>query len=522
MAKLKDTSITGNLTATGSIKSNTAGASLTTIGTVKLSNSLTSTSDTEAATSSAVKQVKDLVDKKESAFSKNSAFNRNYETNAANFKAAGTAAPGTLDTTARADHIHPPQTSISGNAGSASKLATARNIALQGDVTGSSNFDGTANISIATTIVDDSHNHSILESKTSGTILKDHGNGNVTISAAKETSGTIGDLYLGYNTSGHFTKNVRLESPMNWKGSTSYLIDSNGKIDWSNLKNIPSAINLGAVPITGGTMTGALITPAITINGSGKESSLGNGASDVYFRNVKSNKYLQLRDDGQLAYDGKLIYHEGKKPTASEIAALGLSGGSMTGTINSSVSSSTYINGNKGNAIINSTASGSGFNMLASIASTNGRWMFGSYGSNFQFFYTSKSTIDAGTNSATKTLTLLNEGGDSFFPGVISGTELKTSTTGATPIIARRTGNSSNINIAFDGNGTIRYLGCPNGVLKFGTVEDLNSNGSIVYHSGNKPSPSDIGAAAISGGKKIFCQSGAPTATATGDIWLKF
>lgn len=51
--------------------------------------------------------------------------------------------------------------STTGNAASATKLATARTIALAGDVTGSVTFDGTANISITTAVADDSHNHII-------------------------------------------------------------------------------------------------------------------------------------------------------------------------------------------------------------------------------------------------------------------------------------------------------------------------------------------------------------------------
>ena len=49
----------------------------------------------------------------------------------------------------------------SDNAGSATKLATARNIALTGDVTGTASFDGSSNISLSTNITDDSHNHII-------------------------------------------------------------------------------------------------------------------------------------------------------------------------------------------------------------------------------------------------------------------------------------------------------------------------------------------------------------------------
>lgn len=44
------------------------------------------------------------------------------------------------------------QGSVSGNAGTATKLATARNIALSGDATGTASFDGSANATIATTL----------------------------------------------------------------------------------------------------------------------------------------------------------------------------------------------------------------------------------------------------------------------------------------------------------------------------------------------------------------------------------
>ena len=50
---------------------------------------------------------------------------------------------------------------ISGNAATATKLATARTLSLTGDVTGSVSFDGSANASITATVADDSHNHII-------------------------------------------------------------------------------------------------------------------------------------------------------------------------------------------------------------------------------------------------------------------------------------------------------------------------------------------------------------------------
>lgn len=65
--------------------------------------------------------------------------------------ALGTAAVGTSLNYARADHVHAAPTTVSGNAGTATKLATARTIALSGAVTGSVSFDGSANVTIATT-----------------------------------------------------------------------------------------------------------------------------------------------------------------------------------------------------------------------------------------------------------------------------------------------------------------------------------------------------------------------------------
>ena len=50
---------------------------------------------------------------------------------------------------------------VTGNADTATALATARNIALGGDLSGSANFDGSANITITATVADDSHSHII-------------------------------------------------------------------------------------------------------------------------------------------------------------------------------------------------------------------------------------------------------------------------------------------------------------------------------------------------------------------------
>ena len=60
----------------------------------------------------------------------------------------------------------------------------------------------------------------------------------------------------------------------------------------------------------------ALLDSSPTFNGGsvsaasgGKSITVGTGGSDVYMRNSKSNKYLQLKDDGTLRYDSKHILH---------------------------------------------------------------------------------------------------------------------------------------------------------------------------------------------------------------------
>lgn len=62
---------------------------------------------------------------------------------------------------------------------------------------------------------------------------------------------------------------------------------------------------------------------SLRINANSKEARVGSGHSDVYLHNSKSNKYLQLKDDGTLSYSDNKIYHAGNKPKPSDIGALG-------------------------------------------------------------------------------------------------------------------------------------------------------------------------------------------------------
>ena len=87
-------------------------------------------------------------------------------------KVAGTASAGSESAVARGDHVHPAQTSVSGNAGTATKLETARTITVNGVVKGSASFDGSQNITITTSANDIT---AITKSLTVGTDWMDTG-----------------------------------------------------------------------------------------------------------------------------------------------------------------------------------------------------------------------------------------------------------------------------------------------------------------------------------------------------------
>lgn len=72
-------------------------------------------------------------------------------------KAAGTAAVGTETTYAKGDHVHPAQTSVTGNAGTATKLAASKSFSITGGATAAAvSFDGSSNVALNVTALDGS------------------------------------------------------------------------------------------------------------------------------------------------------------------------------------------------------------------------------------------------------------------------------------------------------------------------------------------------------------------------------
>lgn len=61
--------------------------------------------------------------------------------------------------------------------------------------------------------------------------------------------------------------------------------------------------------------------------------TISTSTSDVYFRNGISSKVLQLKDNGSLEYSNQKIYHEGYKPTSTELGVVSKTGDTMTGNL---------------------------------------------------------------------------------------------------------------------------------------------------------------------------------------------
>lgn len=170
----------------------------------------------------------------------------------------------------------------------------------------------------------------------------------------------------------------------------------------------------GSVWNTGTAITGTSTTATI-FSGSGLTSSLVN---DMYLNTSTYNVYKCTTAGAAAA--AKWVYVCNIKGASTSNNNLPLTGGTMTGTINSSKTTSSYLAGNQGQAIINSTAAKGAYTMLDKLNSKNGYFTDGVFQGKRLFQYTDKSTVTAGTNAVTKSVTLLDENGDAVFPNYVT------------------------------------------------------------------------------------------------------
>ncbi|QHJ78855.1 MAG: hypothetical protein [Caudoviricetes sp.] len=78
--------------------------------------------------------------------------------------------------------------------------------------------------------------------------------------------------------------------------------------------------------------TGNTVVPR-KLSVSESKIEIDSSKTDISFKNTVSNKALQLRNDGVLAYDGKKLYHEGNIPSPEIIGAVNKTGDTMSGDL---------------------------------------------------------------------------------------------------------------------------------------------------------------------------------------------
>ena len=196
----------------------------------------------------------------------------------------------------------------------ATALATARTIALTGDVTGSTSFDGSANVSITATIADDSHNHVIsnvdgLQTALDAKLATTGGNvsGNVTFADSAELRlGTSSDLKIFHNGSNSYISD----------GGTGNLYVQTNRMDITNpasSETMASFVQNGAVTLYHNNVA-RLTTNSTGIDVSGgitADSVLSLEASSGY-ANIEiggpSGGFIDIKTPFSDDFDARIIY----------------------------------------------------------------------------------------------------------------------------------------------------------------------------------------------------------------------
>ena len=467
----------------------------------------------------------------------------------------------------RATKLPAAPTTITGNAGTATKLATARTISLTGDATGSTTFDGSANKSIAVTLAD------------SGVTAGSYG---PTAATTLAFGGSVNVPQITVDDKGRSTAivNRAIKLPatpttVSGNAGSATKLATARTIDGVSFNGTANIIHYGTcstaaatvaktVSCTGFTLvTGAEITIRFTVTNTAASPTLNvnnTGAKAIVYRNAAiSAGYLAANRVYKFVYDGTNYELIGdvntdannkvtqtvtttnstypiltsatanRTATATEAArfasAVTINPSKQAiaaKTINSSLVSTTYLAGNQGTAIINSTGSSGGYVALIKYPSTNGVFCLSGYQTKLQVHYTVDSTIEAGTNSTTKQATLLDESGNTTFPGTVTATTFKGSLSGnaSTATTATKLGTATVGGTAkpiYSNAGTLTACSSTVGsatqptYMKAGTITACTSYASATVGNSTK----------WNGAAKTV-STAAPSGGANGDIWFQY
>ena len=173
--------------------------------------------------------------------------------------------------------------SCTGNASTATKLATARTISLTGSVTGSGSFDGSGNLSIATTT---NHSHSSITTQAITNWNGSTTNGFYQGNGASNAPSSSG-WYWGFRMqhSGGYGAQIVIGNGTNTMHFRSQGSDGSGT--WRNVLHSGNYSSY-ALPISGGTVTGQILcnysgVGGVTIEGSGTTTGIQITRTDTKY-----------------------------------------------------------------------------------------------------------------------------------------------------------------------------------------------------------------------------------------------
>lgn len=257
--------------------------------------------------------------------------------------------------------------------------------------------------------------------------------------------------------------------------------------------------NIGALSIEGGRLTGDLKLQGPDDEYYGRKLLFGDG-ENAYIGEIGEDDYITVYGASGVIVESAdiLLKSQGgavviKNTDANEVnpnyVTLMDSDGksAFPSTINSYVNTTTYLNGNRGNAIINSLATPNSYVMLDKLNSTNGYFTDGVYQGKRIFNYTDKNIVNANTNGVTRSLTILDESGNSQFPGTVTAPTFSGSLSGdadrAVKIKDSVSGGDITVTYAKAGQNSTSWIASWNGMelgaiapskLKVGNAEALD------------------------------------------------
>ena len=271
-------------------------------------------------------------------------------------KAHGTAAVGSETAKfARGDHVHPAQTSVTGNAGTSDKWKTARKLTWTGDVTGEMTLDGSADKEASLTLA------------ASGVTAGSYG---PSANASPAHAGTFSVPYVTVDAKGRVTaastKTITLPGDNDYRvknelktttkayitGTTSATTATGTQVFDTGVYLTTTAGEIAATKFTGelngNANTASRLSPGKKIN----ETEF-DGSSDITTAKWGTSRTLTIGNKGQ-SVDGS----QGVSWSLSDIGALPSAGGTATGNITVSATGARFKATNGTNTVwfgLNST-----------------------------------------------------------------------------------------------------------------------------------------------------------------------